>query len=245
MKGDLIILMREGDHAKEPEKEREGADGASGGPFPPFGGSGGPPFGSPGFGPPGLEVDLTWDSEVGEALEEEEVASEDPQDIGMMDQWKEHLLEDLQDLEEMKGDLIILMREGDHAKEPEKEREGADGASGGPFPPFGGSGGPPFGSTGFGPPGFEQAPGFGGQRGGFGGPKDGPPFGGPPGFGSPGFDGPFRGRGGRGRGGWRGRGGPDGPFRGGPDMGFRGRGGPRGGRGGFGGPQGHWNDGPM
>ena len=31
------------------------------------------------------------------------------QDIGMMDQWKEHLLEDLQDLEEMKGDLIILM----------------------------------------------------------------------------------------------------------------------------------------
>ena len=26
----------------------------------------------------------------------------------MMDQWKEHLLEDLQDLEEMKGDLIIL-----------------------------------------------------------------------------------------------------------------------------------------
>merc|ERR1719312_1544444 len=135
--------------------------------------------------------------------------------------------------------------EGDHAKEPEKEREGADGASGGPFPPFGGNGGPPFGSPGFGPPGFDQAPGFGGQRGGFGGPKDGPPFGGPPGFGSPGFDGPFRGRGGRGRGGWRGRGGPDGSFRGGPDMGFRGRGGPRGGRGGFGGPPGHWNDGPM
>merc|ERR1719427_2248237 len=186
-------------------------------------------------------VDLTWDSEDEVDLEEEGVASEDPQDIGMMDRWmEERLLEDPLDLEGTKADLIILTSEGDHAKEPEKEREGADGASGGPFPPFGGGGGPPFGSPGFGP-----QPGFGGPRGGFGGPQDGPPFGGPPGFGSPGFDGPFRGRGGRGRGGWRGRGGPDGPFRGGADMGFRGRGGPRGGRGGFGGPPGHWNEGPM
>ena len=124
---------------------------------------------------------------------------------------------------------------GDHNKEPEKERDGAEGTPGSSFPPFGTGGGPPFGTPGYGPPGFEQPPVFGGPRG-FGGPQDGPPFGGPPSFSSPGFDGPFRGRGGRG--GWRGRGGPDGPFRGGQDMGFRGRGGPRGGRGGFGGPPG-------
>lgn len=146
--------------------------------------------------------------------------------------------------EDMPGqDKDRARSEGEH-NENEPEREGAEGTPGGPFPPFG-AGGPPFGSPGFGPPGFEGPPAFGGPRG-FGGPQDGPPFGGPAGgFGSPGFDGPFRGRGGRGRGGWRGRGGPDGPFRGGPEMGFRGRGGPRGGRGGFGGPPGHWNEGPM
>lgn len=133
--------------------------------------------------------------------------------------------------------------EGDH-NEKDPEREVTEGSTGGAFPPFGSSG-PPFGSPGFAPPGFEGPPGFGGPRG-FGGPQEGPQgFNGPPAFGSPGFDGQFRGRGGRGRGGWRGRGGPDSPFRGGPDMGFRGRGGPRGGRGGFGGPPGHWNEGAM
>merc|ERR1719435_141240 len=54
-------------------------------------------------------VDLTWDSEDEVDLEEEGVASEDPQDIGMMDRWmEERLLEDPLDLEGMKADLIIL-----------------------------------------------------------------------------------------------------------------------------------------
>merc|ERR1711872_934240 len=178
----------------------------------------------------------TWDLEEEEVHEAVGVDLEDHQDTGMMDQWMEHHLEDL-DLEETRADSIILTSEGgDHNKEPEKERDGAEGTPGSSFPPFG--------TAGYGPPGFEQPPAFGGPRG-FGGPQDGPPFGGPPSFSSPGFDGPFRGRGGRGRGGWRGRGGPDGPFRDGAPFGFRGRGGPRGGRGGFGGPPGHWNDGPM
>merc|ERR1712098_176379 len=60
------------------------------------------------------EVDQTWDLEEEEVREAVGVDLEDHQDTGMMDQWMEHHLEDL-DLEATRADLIILTGgEGEH-----------------------------------------------------------------------------------------------------------------------------------
>merc|ERR1719508_301730 len=138
----------------------------------------GPPFG----GPPGFGGNEAGFDNFDEKLQS---MAEGGGPVSLLD------MPDIPRPEDMPGQKEDRARsEGDH-NENDPEREASDGPPGGPFPPFG-AGGPPFGSPGFGPPGFDGPPGFGG-------PQEGPPFGGPPGFGSPGFDGPFRGRGGRGR----------------------------------------------